>query len=520
MKNSGFQGGMQSYNLKDFVRALFRNKKKVIFIPLLILSLAAVVILFAPRKYQSEAKLFMQVGRESVKLPATATVGDKISMQSNSRENEIITAIDSLMSRGTIEKVVGRLSPAIVLGNEEVGETETNPLVRTVKSALENVIQLVKSIDPVSEREQAVITIERGLYVDAENDSTLITVQYTAESPQLAQLVTQTLIDVYRDEHLRLYRTTGSKEFFTQQHDILKQQLDESVEQLRNARNRMNLVSIESRQATLESRMADVETSLYTNQQQLASAWARIADTKKQLATTPARIMAEEKTVPNTGTDLLREQVFELQVRMLDLQAKYNDDHPSLRATREQLAKAESMLKTESHDRQEVTNNMNPKYRTLTLALATAEIELEGLEAQEKELRNQRATVIADLKLINDYDLELDQLQRDSQLARTNYLRYADNLEKARIDEALDKNEISNAIKAQEATLAEKPVSPNKLMIAALSVMLSLFAVVATVLMSEKISNPICNEEQLEETLHLPVFGVLPEQKKYEKSIA
>jgi len=281
----------------------------------------------------------------------------------------------------------------------------------------------------------------------------------------------------------------------------------------------MNLVSIESRRGSLESQMSSVESSLYSTQQQLASAKARIADIKQQLAKTPERIVVDEKTVPNTGTDLLREQLFELQVQMLDQQAKYSSDHPSLQATREQLKKAEEMLAGENESRQETTNDINPKHRTLTLALATAETELEGLLAQEWELKKQRATVIADLKQINNYDMEIDQLRRDSQLARTNYFRYAENLEKARIEEALDKNEISNAIKAQEATLAEKPVSPSKSVIGALSLLLSLFAVVATVFMSEKVSSPIYKEDQLEESLQLPVFGVVPEQKQYMKTL-
>ena len=84
----------------------------------------------------------------------------------------------------------------------------------------------------------------------------------------------------------------------------------------------------------------------------------------------------------------------------------------------------------------------------------------------------------------------------------------------ARIDEELDREQISNAIKAQEATLAEKPVSPSKLLIGALATMLSLFAVVSLVLISEKLSTPIYKAEQLQETLPIPVFGVLPEHQQ------
>jgi len=520
MNESAYFGGDRSYGVSDFIRALFRNKKKVIFAPLSVLGLATLIILFAPRKYRSEAKVYMQVGRESVKLDPTATTGDTISLQSSSRDSEIVTAMESLKSRGTIEKVVDKLGPNVVLGRGGVGKKKANMFTDALKASVGRAMQVAKSIDPVSDRERAVIKIERNLAVDAENNSTLITTSYDAETPQLAQLVVQTLIEVYEDEHLRLHRTTGSKEFFTQQHDEIKVKLDDSLDKLRIARNRLNLVSIESRRGTLESRMGQIELALYSNLQQLAVVRARVADIKKQLAATPDRVVSAETTVPNTGTDLLREQVFTLQVLLLDLEAKYNEDHPSLQAARKQLDKAEAMLKTESIDRQQSTNDINPNHRTLSLSLAQEESQLAGYIAQSNMLNEQRAAVIADLKSINDNALEIDTYNRESQLARTNFFRYAENLEQTRINEALDEQQITNAIRAQNATLAEKPISPNKFLIASLAILISITSVVPLVLISEKLNNPIYDENQLEDSLRLPVFGVLPEKKRYLKTTA
>ncbi len=519
MNNSGLSNGNLSIGLDDLIRPLFRNKKKVLFVPLLILGLATLVIVFAPRAYRSEAKLFLQVGRESMQIDPTTTVGDTISMQSNSRDNEIITAIDTLKSRGTIEKVVDRLGPEIVLGGGDGEAAESNVVVKNLKRAAGQVLKVLKSIDPVSDRERAVVLIERNISVDAESDSSLITVQYDADNPKLAQLVMQAMIDIYREEHLRLHRTSGSKDFFTQQHAKLKKQLDTTVDRLRHAKNRLNMVSIESRRKTLEDRLGNVELSLYASLQQLAAAEARVADTKKQLAATPERTVAEETTVPNTGTDSLREQIFSLRVLMLEQQSKYSKDHPALQATQAQLEEAEAMFKSESVDRRETTQDVNPNHRSLALAWAQEESQLAGLLAQTNKLEEQRATVIADQKSINNHELEIDQLKRESQLARTNFFRYAENLEKARINEELDNNAITNAVKAQEATFAEKPVSPNKLLIGGLALLLSLSSVAVFVLIGEKLNSPIYQAQQLEETLQLPVFGVVSERRQSLSSI-
>ena len=514
------QSNLPNFGLADFISALFRNKKKVIFIPLMIIGLAAVVILFAPRTYRSEAKLFLQIGRESVNLDPTATTGDTISVQSNTRDHEIVTAMESIKSRGTIERVVDKLGDEVVLGKAGAGAKEPNALVKTIRNVMGQVGNVLKQIDPISDRERAIILIERNLNIEAENDSTLITAKYEAETPELAQLVTKTLIEVYKEEHRRMHRTKGSLEFFQNQRQELEVELTQTVDSLRQAKNRMGVVSIDSRRQTLESRLGNIELRLYSNLQSLAASKATVADLKKQFATTPERLVAAKTTVPNTGTDLLREQVFALQVLMLDQQTKYSEDHPSLQATREQLREAQAMLDTESIDREETTDDINPNYSTLSLSLAQEESQLAGFAAQSKELNEQRDLVAADLEKLNDNELELDKLQREASLVRTNFFRSAENLRKALDDEELDEQAITNAIEMQAATLAEKPVSPNKLLIGALAMMLSFFSVGALILVSEKLSTPIYKEEQLEESLQLPVFGTLPEQKQYVKRLA
>lgn len=503
----------------EFARSVFRHKKKVLTVVLAILALGALIIIYAPRTYRSEAKLFLQLGRESVELDPTATTGQTISMQQNDRSNEIATVIDVLHSRGIIEQVVDALGPEVVLGRGDPGGNETSYFDAAKQNTVDVAISLVKSIDPISAREEAIITVEKNLLVWSENDSTLIAVSYDAPSPQLAQLVARTLVDVYRQEHLRLHRTSGSKEFFAEQQRALEAQLDEAVDQLRVAKNELNMVSIDSRRETLESRLGSVELGRLETLQQLAAARARTADLKRQLGAIPERMVSEEKTVPNTGADALREQLYALQVLLLEQEAKYNDDHPALQATREQVRQAEAMLAGETSARQETTSDVNPNFRSLALALAEAQSELSAVEARQAQLDQQRESVLAELKSLNDHELAIDRLTREVQLAREKYFRYSENLEQARIDEALDQERISNLAVAQYATLAEKPVSPNKLLVGALSLVLALAAAAALVCLCELVGNQIYTEDQLRRSLPMPVLGVVPFDRKLAKAV-
>jgi uncharacterized protein involved in exopolysaccharide biosynthesis len=177
------------------------------------------------------------------------------------------------------------------------------------------------------------------------------------------------------------------------------------------------------------------------------------------------------------------------------------------------------MLAGETPARQETTSDVNPNYRSLTLSLAEAQSELAAVEARQAQLAEQRQSVLTDLKFLNDHELSIDRLTREAQLAREKFFRYSENLEQARIDEALDRERISNLTVAQRATLAEKPVRPNKLLVGALSLVLALAAAAALVCLCELVGNQIYTEDQLRRSLPTPVLGVVPVDRKLAQAV-
>lgn len=517
--------GHRGYSFQDFAQSLFRHMKKAALLALIILSLAALVLVFAPRTYRSEAMLYLQIGRESVRLDPTATTGERISVQQIDRSQEVTSVIDVLYSRGILEKLVDNLGPEVVLAKRWPGEEESSGFLQTkIDSVIDHtitpLIQMVKSIDPISPREEAIVKLSKNLNVYAERDSSLITVRYDTKFPELAQLVMHNLIDIYRSEHLRLHRTSGSKEFFAEQHAMLENKLNDAVDELQSAKNQLNIVSIELRRETLEERLGKIELASYANLETLASLQAEVADLSDQVAAIPRRIVSEDITVPNTGTDALREKLYELQVLQMDQEARFNSDHPALQNTRKQVQQAQDILAVETRARQETTNDMNPNHQALALSLATAESKLAAAEAGKKALQSQRNTILEDLKSLNSHELEIDELSRQVQIAREKYFRYAENLEQARIDEELNKQRISDVIVAQEATLVEKPVSPNKLIVIALSAVLTVASVIALVCFCELFGNRIYTEDQLRRAVPLPVLGVVPKDRKLASALA
>jgi polysaccharide biosynthesis protein PslE len=507
-----------SFSLRAIVEALLRHKKKAVFFVASVLAMATLILLFAPRRYRSEARLFVQVGRESVRLDPTATTGNTIALQQSGRDAEIATVMEILRSRAIVEKTVDALKPEVVLGEVSLDgdlDAQQSTVAEVVMAPVHYLIGLVKSIDPISKREEAIILIERNLEVDAEHDSTLVSLTYDGETAPLAQSVLDKLVDIYRDEHVRLHQTKGSKPFFIEQRQELEQKLVAAENAYKAAKTRMAIASIDARRNTLENQLGTIELTRNSTIQSMAATESRIAALKDHTSAIPDVLKTSTTVMPNTGADQLRSQLYSLQVTLMNLESRYNNDHPLVQAAREQVDEAKRTLGEESDSRTQTTDSLNENHRQLSLELAQAESQLAGLKAQKSELDSQRESVQTNLLKLNDYEIELADLDREMQLAKQNYSASAIKFEQARIDEALDNQRITNIAVAQPATLAEKPVSPSKLIIAALSIVLLGAGTPALVLAAEKVNPWVWREDQVEHLMGLPVLASVPEGRDY-----
>jgi uncharacterized protein involved in exopolysaccharide biosynthesis len=314
---------------------------------------------------------------------------------------------------------------------------------------------------------------------------------------------------------VRLHQTSGSKPFFAQQSQDLEQQLKAAEQALREAKNRMGVGSIESRRSTLEQRLASIELNRNGVIQSVAAGKARIEALTAHAKAMPDQLHTSTKSAPNTGADALRSQLYALQVQLMNLEAKYSQDHPLVASTRQQVEEAQRMLGEEAPSREETFMSINANQRALLLELAQVESAQAGHEAEMAELDRQLDAVMKDLRKLNDDEVEIQELGRRVTLAQKNFFGYAEDLELARIDEELDRLRMTNIADAQPATLAEKPVSPSKMLVGALSLLLATAGTAALVLTCEKCDSRVHNEDQVESVLRLPVLAAVPEGRVY-----
>ncbi|HEX4073748.1 MAG TPA: hypothetical protein VHX68_21390, partial [Planctomycetaceae bacterium] len=229
-------------SLGDFLRIFYRHRRAALIFFAVAVSVTALYVLFVPREYRSEAKLFVRIGRENVGLDATTTLGQSSPVTSLpvSREEEINTVVAILESRGLVEKVVDSIGAKTVLNptryplrdpadpskvTPEGVAADSESSSGGILSPLWSVLEHLGLKSPLSPREKAVDLLRKHLSIEAAKKSNVIVLSHEGPSPIVSQQIVSKLVDYYLDEHMRMNRTPGAHQFLKEQATTLKTQL-------------------------------------------------------------------------------------------------------------------------------------------------------------------------------------------------------------------------------------------------------------------------------------------------------
>jgi uncharacterized protein involved in exopolysaccharide biosynthesis/Mrp family chromosome partitioning ATPase len=432
-----------------------------------IVALTLLTIALYPRSYASESKLLIRMGRESVALDPTATTGETIMLQ-KTQEDEVNSALNILNSREVLERVAERVGAERIIDDVPLGKTDTSPANATlaqISTWVSDTLLTLRLSDPGTPVDRAVRRLEKKCRFTAPKQSMVITVKYTAASPQLAHDVVQAITEVFLKEHSRLSQTDGSLQFFAEQTEKLYAELTAAQDELRDRKNVYQLTSDSSRLSILES-----------------------------------------------ARDAMREKIYDLQLQESDLRSRYTDDYPLLREIRRQREAAERLL---------IDMPAGEVRSTYTAAPGSSEVQLvhatsapAARDAQRLDAAPRKSKLESELQKINDQDYELAQLEREVALLEGKYKMHVEKLEQARVNDELGRENIRNVKVAQPATLVHKPVAPMKSVILALGTVLACFGSIGLAFVSESADQTLRTTDQVEAQLGLPVLASLPYRKR------
>jgi uncharacterized protein involved in exopolysaccharide biosynthesis len=524
---TGYQPyGRVVFSLRDFFYVLFRHKKKIISFFLTVTIAVTLGTFWATQIYRTDAKLMVRIGRETATLDPTAATGQVMPVIA-SRESEVNSEIEILKSRELAEKVVDTFGPKVILEGSQ-GQSGEKPsslikeklreLSKPLKQAKKELGHFLVSLgvsDPLSDRDEAIIEFKKKFAVEVQKSNNILFLSYEGPEPRLSQNILKQSINFYLEKHITVYRTSGSYEFFDKQSDQLRNEVYKTAEELKKLKSKTGVASLEEQRKILMNRIGGLQQENEATQAALAISRARIQELNGKLAGLSPTLVTQETTgTGNLAADQMRSRLYELQLKEQEILSKYTENSTLVKELRRQIAEAQALLKKEEPTRTQITTGINMAYQDLNLELIKESANRSSLEAKASVIKSQLGDARSEIAELNHTEVMMVGLQRELSLLDAKYRKYSENMEQARIDQALLSDKISNISVVQDPITSPEAISPRKVMNIAVGIFLGIFGGIGLAFVSEYLDHSLKKPGDVEEKLNLATLASIPLFKK------
>jgi len=478
-------------SIRSIVAILFRRQKLVFSLFTGIFASVALGTFLMPRQYESSMKVLVK--NERADLVVSPDARNVAQFRGDVSENEVNSEIELLTSNDLVAQVVR----ACRLYERATG---------TVQAAGEPLPEAL---------EKAARKLQRDLNITPVRKANIILITYSAPTPELAASVLKQLSSAYLDAHLKVHRTAGTQEFFSDQAARYEAQLRDAETQLRQFRVRNDLTSVAEQKNLVFGKTLDSETALRETTAALAETSTRVRELRKQVSGQERRIVTQSRIVPNQySVERLNTMLAELENRRTQSLMKFRPDDRAVVEVEQEITDTRAALDRASKLASvEESTDVNPLRRDLESDLARAELEEAGLQARHDSVARILAAYRTRLAQIESAGIEHDALQRTAQESEENYLLYVRKREEARIADSLDQQKISNVAIAEAPVEHHLPAKPIVLLNLTLGFFLAGVVSLGAAFGAEYSGGSFHTPAELEAATGFPVLTTVPFQK-------
>jgi len=498
-------------SVRDVVYVIFRHKWKVVIVLALVAAGATGYSYLAPEVFRSDAGLLIRLGRET--LEVDPSVSGPVAPVFATREGEVKSEIAILKSRELVEQTVDALGEEAFAKAAPAPKSIVGHLKRVARGIVGSAIaagnRTLEALDlrpSLTPRERLVKKVMKGLDVEVEKDTSILSVTFDARSAELAQSALDKLVRFYLQRHIEVHAAQASPEFFERQAQALRDELDQREEDFNQFRTQHGVVNLAGQEGKLLEQTSRLEAQLNEAAAMTSGSEARVAALEKA---TDGRSKTHElsRTTGRTNyaADAYKDKLAELKLGESSLSARFPDTHRPLVELRRQIKQLEASLADEEETRTEVVTGVDQNYQELQLALINEHAQLVDHRARKETLTEKLAGVKGQIALLSQFN----QLTRDIELAEKEYREYRDNLQRARISAALDIDKVSNVSVVQDATLPIDPMRPRKLLNIGLGLAVGLFGGLSLAFLAEYLNDSVNTKEKAEAVLGFPVLATV-----------
>lgn len=408
-------------------------------------------------------------------------------------DSRLMTLKEQILSRSRLEPIVTKMD---LYGGPKS------------KLSMEEKVQILRgSITVQTLKPDSYNRVPSGFYVMAD-----------ADSAHRAQQICTDILAMFMEENLKLrqQRAAGTTEFLSEQLDESKRKLDEYDAQLAQFKGKYLGQLPSDEQRNLEM-LTTTRTRLEALNQELNMAQQQKIVQETTLAQLSSRRPSRTEADPNE----MERQLAGLRDQLANLQSRYTSEYPEVVKVKAQIEALQGQLKsapTTQTTAKENPQSDTPEMRQLRMALRLSEETIRSRRAEQASLEKQVNALQGRLQLSPVIEEQYKSLTRDHDTAQQFYNDLLNKKTQAEMSTDLERRQEGEQFSIMDRPdLPAKPVFPNRVMfaMAGLGAGLALGCLLAFI--REKKEQFIRNEDDVLQTLRLPLLVSIPEVGKDEK---
>jgi len=475
--------------LYDYIETAFRHRR------LMLLCLAGIVLLpllaaFLLPKYKGEMKFL--VVRERV---------DPIVTPSAEKDSAVVT------------------NPPIVSEEELNSEVEllnSHDLLHRIVLACglashKTVSRFRFWVNENQRIEAAIRDLDSNLEIAPVRRTNIIQVTYKNKDPQVAGRVLGELSRAYLEKHRDVHRFPGQLEFFEQETERYRRNLELAEGRLADFPRKYGAVAPAlDRDITLQ-KLNEFNASLQQTHAGISEMEKRMADLEKQASTTPPRITTQFRRADNPQLmQIMKGTLLNLELKRSELLAKYQPDYRPVNEVEKEIASTRAAIANEDQAPvKDETTDVNPVKEWIRSEMAKGSADLEGLRARAGATKRIVALYRTKAGQLEQQSIQQGDLVRSAKTEESNYLLYLRKREEARITDSLDQTRILNVTLAEEPNVPALPAH-SPLAFALLGFLLMTSASVGLVAGLHYVDGTLRSASEAEFILNAPILAAVP----------
>lgn len=373
------------------------------------------------------------------------------------------------------------------------------------ESGLDKGVDTPEKLDLLIERLGTRIDISAGS--DRPN---VYTVTYEHSDPAIAQRVVKALLDRFQDTILTVTRKDleNSKRFVDQQIEQYQIKMEAAEQKIREFKEKHLDILEDGR--TYYARLEDSKNQYKAALLELQEAEKEVSAIRAEAGLSTATNLARRDGQPARPIDL---KIAELERVLAELSVKFTEQHPDVVIAKRALEEWRARKSGEMYESGPVTgevsaaSSVDPGHQARQSQLTRTEAKVAGLRSRVEEYKRRVAQLQESVSTVPRMEVELAKLNREHSFQKENYQTLLMRRESALVADRLEhaKELKLNVLEAPRDPL--RPVSPKRIYLNTLVLILGIGAGVGLVLLVSQIDPVIYSRRDLVRVAALPVLG-------------